>query len=46
MSENVRVEDAAKVRKITLDRPAKKNALTVAMYAVLDDALTTAANDD
>jgi enoyl-CoA hydratase/carnithine racemase len=46
MSENVRVVDAAKVRRITLDRPAKKNALTIAMYAVLDDALTTAAKDD
>jgi len=46
MSETVRVEDAARVRKITLDRPAKKNALTVAMYAILDDALATAATDD
>jgi|HubBroStandDraft_6_1064221.scaffolds.fasta_scaffold09954_3 enoyl-CoA hydratase/carnithine racemase len=46
MTDTVRVEDAAKVRKITLNRPDKKNALTVAMYAVLDDALTTAATDD
>jgi enoyl-CoA hydratase/carnithine racemase len=46
MVENVRVEDAAKVRKITLDRPAKKNALTVAMYAALDGALSAAATDD
>jgi enoyl-CoA hydratase/carnithine racemase len=46
MTDAVRVEDAAKVRKITLNRPAKKNALTVAMYAALDEALTTAAGDD
>jgi enoyl-CoA hydratase/carnithine racemase len=46
MTENVRVEDTARVRKITLDRPEKKNALTAAMYAALDDALTSAATDD
>jgi enoyl-CoA hydratase/carnithine racemase len=46
MTDTVRVEDANKVRRITLNRPAKKNALTIAMYAAMDDALTTAARDD
>jgi len=43
---SVRVEDAARVRKITIDRPAKKNALTVAMYETLYGAMSTAATDD
>ena len=42
----VSVEDRQGVRHVVLDRPDKKNALTVAMYAVLADAVNSAADDD
>jgi enoyl-CoA hydratase/carnithine racemase len=42
----VSVEDRAGVRRVVLDRAEKKNALTVAMYAVLADAIASAAADD
>jgi enoyl-CoA hydratase/carnithine racemase len=35
----VRVETSGGVRAITLDRPERRNAITVAMYAALADAL-------
>ncbi len=37
-------EDA--ILRITFNRPAKRNALTVAMYATMADALEAAASDD
>jgi enoyl-CoA hydratase/carnithine racemase len=46
MDEAIRVEDAGAVRTITLNRPAKKNAVTLAMYAALNAALTEAASND
>jgi enoyl-CoA hydratase/carnithine racemase len=46
MDEAIRVEDSGAVRTITLNRPAKKNAITLAMYAALNAALTEAATDD
>ncbi len=42
---DIRVNDDAGVRTITFDRPAKKNALTSAMYAALADALASAELD-
>jgi enoyl-CoA hydratase/carnithine racemase len=42
----VSVEDRQGVRHVVLDRPDKKNALTSAMYAVLADAVSSAAGDD
>src|ERR1700736_2100068 len=42
----ISVEDREGVRHVVLDRPDKKNALTAAMYAVLADAVTSAAHDD
>ena len=42
----ISVEDRDGVRHVVLDRPDKKNALTVAMYAALADAVTSAAADD
>ncbi|MDP9106799.1 MAG: enoyl-CoA hydratase, partial [Candidatus Eremiobacteraeota bacterium] len=45
ISIGVSVEDRAGVRHVVLDRPDKKNALTAAMYAVLADAVASAAHD-
>jgi enoyl-CoA hydratase/carnithine racemase len=42
----VSVEDRAGVRHVVLDRPDKKNALTIAMYAAMADAIASAAADD
>jgi len=42
---DVLVEDRAAIRTITLNRPAKKNALTPAMYQVMTQALNEAAGD-
>ncbi len=42
----VSVQDRAGVRRIVLDRPEKKNALTAAMYAALADAVTSAEAED
>ena len=39
MSEHVRVEQHGEVLAITLDRPERRNAITVAMYAALADAV-------
>src|SRR6478736_5375149 len=46
MSEHVRVEREGAVLAITLDRPDRRNAITVAMYAALADAIEGAAGDD
>ncbi|HKU44438.1 MAG TPA: enoyl-CoA hydratase-related protein [Polyangiales bacterium] len=45
MTEHVRVRIEAGVLRLTLDRPAKKNALTNAMYGTLADALAAAEQD-
>src|SRR5215213_1544490 len=45
MSEHVRVERGAGVLAITLDRPKRRNAITVAMYAALADAIAGARDD-
>jgi len=45
MSEHVRVERDDAVLAITLDRPERRNAITVAMYAALADAIEGAAGD-
>ncbi|MDB5028692.1 MAG: enoyl-CoA hydratase [Candidatus Eremiobacteraeota bacterium] len=42
----ISVADREGVRHILLDRPEKKNALTVGMYAMLADAVDSAAADD
>jgi len=45
MSEHVRVERNGEVLAITLARPDRRNAITVAMYAALADAVESAAAD-
>lgn len=42
---DVAVHDDAGVREIRIDRPAKRNALTRAMYGAMMDAVSTAAAD-
>ncbi len=42
----VRVEDAGPIRKITLDRPSRKNAITLAMYDGLCAALADSAHSE
>ena len=46
MSEHVRVKRDAGVLAITLARPERRNAITVAMYAALADAIESASKDD
>jgi enoyl-CoA hydratase/carnithine racemase len=46
MSEHVRVERNGAVLSITLARPERRNAITVAMYAALADAIVAAGQDD
>ena len=46
MSEHVRVETSGGVLAITLARPERRNAITVAMYAALAEAIESAADDD
>src|SRR5437764_10863551 len=46
MSEHVRVEKSGGVLAITLARPERRNAITVAMYAALAEAVESAAGDD
>src|SRR3954469_21612272 len=46
MSEHVRVEKSGGVLAITLARPERRNAITVAMYAALAEAVESAADDD
>ena len=45
MSKHVRVENQGPVLSITLARPDRRNAITVAMYAALADAVEQAASD-
>lgn len=45
MSEHIRIEKAGEVLAITLARPDRRNAITVAMYAALADAFEGAAGD-
>jgi len=45
MNEHVRVEREAGVLAITLARPERRNAITVAMYAALADAIEGASKD-
>lgn len=45
MSEHVRVERSGGVLAITLARPERRNAITVAMYTALAEAFETAAGD-
>ena len=46
MSEHVRVEQHGGLLAITLARPERRNAITVAMYAALADAFESAATDN
>ena len=46
MSEHVRVERSGGVLAIRLDRPERRNAITVAMYAALADAIESASGDE
>jgi len=46
MSEHVRVEKQGPVLSITFARPERRNAITVAMYAALADAVEQAASDE
>ena len=46
MSEHVRVERNGDVLAITLARPNRRNAITVAMYAALADAFESASGDE
>jgi enoyl-CoA hydratase/carnithine racemase len=45
LTDHVRVEREGDVLAITLNRPERRNAITVAMYAALADAIESAAND-
>jgi enoyl-CoA hydratase/carnithine racemase len=45
MSEHVRVQKQGPVLSVTLARPERRNAITVAMYAALADAVEQAAAD-
>jgi enoyl-CoA hydratase/carnithine racemase len=45
MSEHVKVDRKGGVLAITLDRPERRNAITVAMYSALADAIEGAAGD-
>ena len=46
MSDHVKLERDGDVLAITLARPERRNAITVAMYAALADAFEAAAKDD
>ena len=46
MSQHVRVEKEGSIVSITLARPERRNAITVAMYAALADAVDQAASDE
>ncbi len=45
MTEHVRIEQSGPLLSITLARPERRNALTVAMYAALADAVDRASGD-
>ena len=46
MSEHVRIERDGEVLRITLARPDRRNAITVAMYRALAEAIEGAADDE
>lgn len=46
MSEHVRVESGNGLLSITLARPERRNAITIAMYAALGEAIETASADE
>jgi enoyl-CoA hydratase/carnithine racemase len=46
MSEHITVERRDGVLSLTMNRPERRNAITVAMYAALADAIEGAANDN
>ena len=46
MSEHVQVERDGGLLSIALDRPERRNAITVAMYTALADAIEGASNED
>src|SRR6476619_4658501 len=46
MSEHVHVERQGDILAVTLARPERRNAITVAMYAALADAVEQANADD
>jgi enoyl-CoA hydratase/carnithine racemase len=46
VSEHVRIERSGGVLAITLARPERRNAITVAMYAALAETIESAASDD
>lgn len=46
MTDHIRTTIGNGIAEITLARPAKKNAITAAMYAAMRDALRAAAGDD
>ena len=46
MSEHVRVEKQGEILAVTLARPERRNAITVAMYAALAEAVDKGAADD
>lgn len=46
MSEHVRVERQGPVLRITLARPERRNAITIAMYTAFADAIENAARDE
>jgi enoyl-CoA hydratase/carnithine racemase len=46
MSEHIEVEQHAGRLRIRMNRPERRNAITVAMYAALAEAIETAAADD
>lgn len=46
MTDHVRIERRSDVLAITLARPERRNAITVAMYAALSDAIEGAQQDD
>ena len=46
MDAHVTVERRGTVLALTMNRPERRNAITVAMYAALADAIESAANDD
>lgn len=46
MSEHVRIEDRGSVLAITLARPERRNAITVAMYTALAEAIEQASSDN
>jgi enoyl-CoA hydratase/carnithine racemase len=46
LSEHVQIERDGDVLTITLARPERRNAITVAMYAALADAIESAASDE